>query len=60
MNRESCPTVKVYKGSKSVIVNVEDVDVWRDGGWETSNDRVKKAKASKEAKVEKESKDEKE
>lgn len=37
-------TIKMYKGSKDVIVNKFDVAEWRGYGYETSSDRQNKQK----------------
>ena len=37
-------TIKVYKGSKDVIINKFDLINWQNDGWETSSDRQKKQK----------------
>jgi hypothetical protein len=37
-------TIKVYKGSNSVVVNKSDVEEWRNNGWQTSSDRQKSSK----------------
>lgn len=48
------PTIKVYKGSKEVVISKADYDVWKADGWKSSSDR---AKASKAKKAEKENAD---
>lgn len=42
-------TIKVYKGSKDVIVNKSDLKMWQDNGWMTSSERSKKSAAKKSA-----------
>lgn len=41
------PTIKVYKGSKSVLINKSDYDAWKADGWKSSSDRQKESKAKK-------------
>ena len=42
-------TIKVYKGSKDVIINKYELINWQKDGWETSSDRQKKQKQNSKA-----------
>ena len=42
-------TIKVYKGSKDVIINKYELINWQKDGWETSSDRQKKQKQKSKA-----------
>ena len=49
---EMVETIKVYKGSKDVIINKSDLEFWEGNGWLTSADRQKASKAKKAKKEE--------
>ena len=42
------PTIKVYKGAKSVLIYKKDLEEWRERGFKTSSDRAKASKVKKE------------
>lgn len=41
-------TIKVYKGSKNVLINKSELEFWQGNGWKTSSERQKAIKTKEE------------